>query len=318
MRNRALVLSGGGGLGAYQVGAISHLLGDLEVQHDIIVGTSVGAINGVALSMFAIGDEVPAAEDLKRMWLELRTEHVVTPRWLQPLSLLWEPSTHDVAPLRKLIHDRLDVGRLQRRYGCVSIDIVSGEPRVWTHEMDKDTLVDGIMSSSMTPIIHPAIHREGEVLYDGGLVDVTPARLAIDMGADELDIILTQSDKLNEWDPHPDRLWNTGPRVFSIMFRELVEGDLRTIQLYNALAMARDLAEALGDDPRAQALQDQLAKMHAQDKRIVKVRLLRPEDVLPMDASKFEPDEIRAVMEIGEADARKLDWGTTEGGSDVG
>ncbi len=287
---RALVLSGGGGLGAYQVGALNHILGLLEVHYDIVVGVSVGAINGLGVAMHQRGDEVLAAEYLRDMWLALKTSDVVKPHFLQPLALGWQPSTHSFKPLRKLLTERVDMDRLRgsgKIYRAVGVDAVSGEFRLWSEQDDKDELIRGVLASAATPILHPPVVHGGELMYDGGIRDVTPARQAIALGADEIDIILTQSSNLGDWNPEPNRIWNTGLRVFEIMFRELVEGDLRAIELYNALAAA-------GLRP---------------DKRVVRVRLLRPEEPLPMDTSKFEPDEIRAVMQIGQRDAERLgDW----------
>lgn len=307
---RALVLSGGGGFGAYQVGALQHILGELKIQYDIVVGTSVGAINGLSIAMYQKGDEVLAAADLLQQWLDLKTSDIVEPRWLQPLSLLWSPSTHSVEPLRQLLLERFNCP-LSKWFSCVAVDIVTGDTHRWTNANTREEIVEGVISSSMTPIIHPSNNIDGKVFYDGGLVDVSPSRLAIDLGATEIDIILTQSPKVPLWDPNPDRLWNTAPRVFTLMFRELVKGDIHFIQLYNALAEARDLARALGDDPRAAALNHQLDQLeiNIEDKRVVKVRLLYPSEPLPMDPSMFEADEIRAVIDIGLEDARKVDWG---------
>lgn len=271
-------------MGAYQVGALSHILGTLQIQYDIVVGTSVGAINGINVAMHPAGQEVEAAQSLWDQWMALTTKDVLIPRWLQPLSLLWHPSTHDVTPLRRLLEKR--VGDMHKRYACLSVDIVSGKSAVWTNEHSREDLIDGIMASSMTPIIHPGVPKDDMHLYDGGLLDVTPAKVAIDMGATELDIILTHSSKLSSWTMKSDKLWHTAPRIFDVMFHELVEGDLRALRLYNALADAG-----------------------LTDKKKVVVRVLRPSNPLPMDASKFAPHEIRVVAALGLSDARYIDWG---------
>lgn len=58
---KALVLSGGGGKGSYQAGAIKYLLGERRENYDIITGTSVGALNGSFLSMYSTGKEIEPA-----------------------------------------------------------------------------------------------------------------------------------------------------------------------------------------------------------------------------------------------------------------
>ncbi len=61
---RALVLSGGGAKGAYEVGALKYLLLDKETQYDIICGVSVGALNASFLSMYPLGQEKVAYQNL--------------------------------------------------------------------------------------------------------------------------------------------------------------------------------------------------------------------------------------------------------------
>ena len=65
---RALVLSGGGAKGAYQVGVFKALK-KLNIKIDIITGTSIGSINGAA---FAAGDY----RKVKKFWLKTETSKV--------------------------------------------------------------------------------------------------------------------------------------------------------------------------------------------------------------------------------------------------
>lgn len=290
---RALVLSGGGGLGAYQVGALQHMLGVLKIPYAGVVGVSVGSINGLEVAMAPIGEEAEAARRLKEMWLALKTSDVIDPRFMQPVSLLWQPSTHALTPLRKLLHDRVDMKRLResgRGYRAVAVDCITTDFRLYGPDTcEKDDFIEGILGSSATPIIHPNIRTHGMVLYDGGIRDVSPIRHAIKLGATEIDLVLTQSPKLKPWDPEPDRLWNTALRVFDIMFREIVENDLDRVDLYNAAVDARH-PKGVG-------------------KRIVKMRVIRPTDPLPADAASFDRSQTEDLMAIGLRDAESFqDW----------
>lgn len=287
---RALVLSGGGGLGAYQVGALTYMLGDRKLPYDIVVGVSVGSINGAEIAMWPIGEEPAAAESLCELWADLKTSDVMKYRFLQPLCLAWEPSLTTFEPLEKgaLAH-RLDVEKMRasgRKYQAVSVDIITGDFRVFSERCSQEQLVDGILGSSATPILHPSRHYDGSVLYDGGIRDVTPLGQAIGLGATHIDIVLTESPKLRPWEMGSDRLWNTAPRVFEIMYRELVNGDLCRLQDVNALVEARH--------PRGVG------------KKVITHNLVRPVDPLPGDAAKFEPDQTARLMEIGRADAIRV------------
>lgn len=80
MTIRTLVLSGGGGRGAFHAGVYKYLMkqdkAGLDENHttawvpDIIVGTSIGAVNGAAIT------QGMSAEELEQTWLTLRSHHV--------------------------------------------------------------------------------------------------------------------------------------------------------------------------------------------------------------------------------------------------
>lgn len=80
----ALVLCGGGGRGAAEIGFYRALV-ELGIEIDFIVGTSVGAINGAF-----IGAGVPL-EDLRRLWLEFPNWKPFRFNW----SLLWRLHLED-------------------------------------------------------------------------------------------------------------------------------------------------------------------------------------------------------------------------------
>ena len=68
---RALALRGGGTKGAFEVGvlkAITELLEPIDYQYDVVVGVSIGAINGAMFATFAKGDEKAAVEKLEEVW----------------------------------------------------------------------------------------------------------------------------------------------------------------------------------------------------------------------------------------------------------
>lgn len=287
---RALVLSGGGGLGAYQVGVLNHLLGDLEVQHRIVRGVSVGAINGTQVAMHRLDEGLEAARQMDAMWRALRTKDVIKPRFLQPVCLLWAPSTHSFKPLQKYLEERVDMDRLRnsgRDYAAVAVDIVSGDFRTYGPDCSKPQFIRGVLGSSATPILHPNFRFANQVIYDGGIRDVSPIKQAIAAGATEIDLILTQSPKLTKWDSKKDRIWNTGLRVFEIMFREIVEADLDRVELYNAAVESRH--------PKGV------------NKRIVTMRVIRPADPLPADSANFEPEQSKKLIDMGYEDAVRFD-----------
>ena len=75
---KALVLSGGGCKAAYSVGILQHLLGELEIKYDAILGVSSGAICAAYLGMFHQGQEKESIQSLSQMWLDLNNEKIYT------------------------------------------------------------------------------------------------------------------------------------------------------------------------------------------------------------------------------------------------
>lgn len=281
---RALVLPGGGSQGAYEVGALSYLCARKGRTYTHVHGVSVGAINGAGVAMWGL----EAGAKLVELWHGLDNNKVATSRFLGSLSLAWSPSLMDASPLRKLITELLDVALMRKSgtsFSCYAIDIVAEKMRCWTQFDEKAALVEGMMASSMAPIVYPPVRMERQVLYDGGVRDVAPIRQAIAAGADEIDVILPESVEISKWNPEPDRVWNTAPRVLQIMVREIIENDLRCVDLYNQL----------------------VAKGARMDKRRIKLNVIRPLKPLPLDGRDFDPEGIRDLIDQGYADA-KVYW----------
>jgi NTE family protein len=129
----ALVLAGGGARGAYEVGALSALLpvlGDRGEYPDIMVGTSVGALNVAyyaATADKAEEDISAVLAEASRIWLDIRYEEVLrsvtSPRQIArfvndigdffgvPWTRFW--SVFDPAPLAQTLHDLGLIGRIR-------------------------------------------------------------------------------------------------------------------------------------------------------------------------------------------------------------
>src|SRR2546423_11167142 len=85
---RALVLSGGGAKGSWQVGACHHLIAERGLWFDVIAGVSAGAVNAATLAQAHDPDELATElEHLRSVWLGLRGSHdVYRRRWLGALG----------------------------------------------------------------------------------------------------------------------------------------------------------------------------------------------------------------------------------------
>jgi NTE family protein len=213
-RKRALVLSGGGGRGAYHVGAL-RFLEEHEWLPDIVVGTSIGAVNGAAL---ASGHN---SRSLWALWRRLTSKDVQKPN-LNPLKgnfLL------DTSPLRETLQARgwVDFARLNSADADIhlrvtALEIETGQLHVFGNsddvypsQMQHEALaVDHIVASCSIPIIYPATQLNGTLYWDGGTVANTPLGPAIDAGAEEIVVVL-----MTPWDDSAqiDGGWANGART---------------------------------------------------------------------------------------------------------
>jgi NTE family protein len=191
---RGLVLSGGGANGAFEVGALQHILGEKRIHYDVICGVSVGALNGSILAQYCQGQEQEAVDHLVNIWDRVNENSDIYKKWcggwLWHLPVLWHKSIYNTQALHEIVKEHVSITRLRSsgkefRVGAVSWN--DGSYRVW--KQTQDTIRDAILASSSFPIFFEPIQIHGEWFTDGGLRDVTPIKAAIDAGCDRIDVI---------------------------------------------------------------------------------------------------------------------------------
>ena len=180
------VLGGGGSLGAVQVGMLQ-ALAEREVFPDLVVGTSVGSLNGAVLAM----DPKGAANRLNRIWPRIRRQMVFPGGPLAQLRTLQQGRTHlfPNTGLQSLITALLPANatfaKLALPFGAVTTDVATATPHVVTD----GRLVPSLLASAAIPGIFPAVSLEGRQLYDGGVVANVPLTQALAMGAQSLVVL---------------------------------------------------------------------------------------------------------------------------------
>ncbi len=184
-RNVALVFSGGGARGAYQVGVWKALkeLGFVD-QIGAVYGTSVGAINGAAFIQ----------NDLDRaihIWSKLHYNSVFeelpeTERILSTENITWIRKTIrqrglNVQPLKDMLHDNIDETAIRQRgldFGFVVFDLTKRRPQYLRAEhIEHGKLIDYVIASATFPLFQA--HRIDNYRFtDGGVYDNRPIILA--------------------------------------------------------------------------------------------------------------------------------------------
>jgi len=195
-KKKGLVLGGGGSKGAYEIG-VWRALRELDVQFDVITGTSIGALNGALM----IQGDYEGAEE---MWKNMRYEGVlgsVTAEELTTLDGTKQALTTalteiikdgglDITPLETLVRTMLDEKAVRSspiEFGIVTVQF----PPLKEVALTKEQIPQGEMAEYLlaSSACYPAFKRKeigGNKYIDGGYRNNLPVDLAIDLGAQEI------------------------------------------------------------------------------------------------------------------------------------
>ena len=181
------MLAGGGSFGAIQVGML-HALAKHGVTADMVVGSSVGALNG---AYYAGDPTLKGILQLETIWRGLHRHDVFPITWRTLLGFLWR---HDfLVPhdgIRKLIDDHLPYRNLQDAklpLHIVTTDFISGEAVV----LSEGSAAEAIVASTAIPGAFAPIHYRNLYLADGAISSNTPVKVAVSKGANRLIVMPT-------------------------------------------------------------------------------------------------------------------------------
>ncbi|MDH4278843.1 MAG: patatin-like phospholipase family protein [Acidimicrobiia bacterium] len=188
-RRVAFVLSGGGNLGAVQVGML-RALADAGVVPDLIVGCSVGAINGAA---FAAEPDERGVERLDRIWGRIADgdpDLMPSSRFVHPTVQMARrgESIHSQSRLEQLLDEELTAKtfkQLRIPFSCVATDVDAAE-EVW---FDQGRIVPALLASAALPAVYPARRFAGRTLIDGGVLREIHVHRAVELGATDLYVL---------------------------------------------------------------------------------------------------------------------------------
>jgi NTE family protein len=176
----AFVLGGGANLGAHEVGMLRALF-EAGIRPDLVLGTSVGAVNAAVVAAFP---GMAAIERLEDVWLGLGSGGVFGASMRDRLATAARSRTHlySSGPLRRLLEKALPVSRiedLRLPFQCVAASI----ERAMDHWFTEGPLIDAVLASCAVPGLLPAVRIGAEHYLDGGLVDSIPVGRALELGA---------------------------------------------------------------------------------------------------------------------------------------
>jgi NTE family protein len=220
----AFVLGGGGLLGAAEVGMLAALT-DAGITPDLVLGSSVGALNGAAIAA------APNRETVKRLtelWKALGTDGVFASSLFGQLKTLVSSRTHlhSNDRLRELMEEQSPgqlIEDLAVPFQCVAVSIESARAR-W---FDRGPVSDAVLASCAVPGLLPPVLIDGEHYLDGGLVDSLPLGRAIALGATTIYVL--HVGRIERPLAVPRWPWEVGLVAFEVARRSRFMDDLGNV-----------------------------------------------------------------------------------------
>jgi NTE family protein len=209
----AFVLGGGGVLGAHEVGML-RALAEAGIRPDLVVGTSVGAINGA----FVAADPAGAAARLGELWQGESLRQAFSETLLGRAARLVRSGTHlhSIEPLRRMLSQMLpgsEFADLELPFHCVAASIERASAR-W---FSSGPIVPAVLASCAVPGLLPPVEHDGEHYFDGGLVDSIPVGRAVALGASTVYVL--HVGRIERPLTVPRRPWEVGLVAFEIARR---------------------------------------------------------------------------------------------------
>ncbi|WP_194792835.1 patatin-like phospholipase family protein [Caenimonas koreensis] len=315
---KALVLQGGGALGAYQAGVYEALL-ESDNQLDWVAGVSIGAINAALIAGNPPGQRVARLREFWELVSSSPAQSVSTPlgdraalnQWsaitgalfgipgffrprMDPTLLLGGAapvlSFYDIAPLKATLERLVDFDRINHdgmRLSVGAVNVRTGNSIYFDNTTHKIG-VEHIMASGALPPGFPPVHIDGEDYWDGGILSNTPLQYVLDMAARTKPLVVLQVDLFSARGPMPKTLSEVIERQKDITYSSRTRMNTSTlaanVNLQQALADLIDkLPAKLRNDPSVAALCG-----HMKHKPVDIVHLIYRDKPYELDSKDYE------------------------------
>jgi NTE family protein len=247
MAGTAFVLGGGGLLGAVEVGMLRALL-EARVRPDLIVGTSVGALNG---ALVATDPEPRVVDRLVRLWESAASSGEVYgdgPVRQVTRAVRTGTHLHSAKPLRDRLAQELGdltFAELAVPFQCCAASI----ERAAEHWFTTGRVTDAVMASAAVPgLLRPA-RVDDEHYLDGGIVNSVPVGRAVECGATT--VFVLQVGRVDRPLSVPTKPWEVARVSFEIARRHRFNREMAELPGH---VTAHVLPTGGGDDRRDDSL----------------------------------------------------------------
>jgi NTE family protein len=284
----ALVLQGGGALGAYQAG-VFQALHEVGVEPNWLSGVSIGAINASIIAGNRPGNQLDRLRDFwetisaRKIWhftpegdvfrkmrnqfSAMMTMNAGLPGFFRPRDIIpWfqlpgaagATSFYDTSELERTLDRLIDwdiLNNRERRLSVGAVNVRTGNYRYFDSEIEVLT-ARHIMASGALPPAFPAVQIENEYYWDGGIVSNTPLQYLLEQ-EDVHDTLVFQVDLFSARGILPRDMADVLARHKDIMYSSRTRNNTDTFRRMHNLrlklrkALLRVPPEALTDDDRA-------------------------------------------------------------------
>jgi len=310
---RALVLSGGGAKGAFTAGAIKYLMVELGLRFDIVVGTSTGAL----ITPLVVCEDI---SNLLNLYENVENQDILKDK-PDLIAFLFSDSLNDSRPLKNLIFKFF--GNRERYKKLIDspiemfvtvVNMQSGQIEYGNQHKDKKyVLLKKILASASIPVMMPPV-KIGRCQYvDGGVKEIAPLGKAIDEGANHIISIILSPDKEHRRPFKKDfrNSMDILKRTLELLTDEIVDNDIKVANLYSEAI--NNLNQIKKNAKERLALNDsEIEKLFIglenpfQEKRIVGITTIRPDEELMNSSLSFEPERMRKMVDMGYKKAREV------------
>jgi NTE family protein len=195
------------------------------VVPDVILGTSIGAVNG---ALFAADPRAEGVTRLTRLWLESNLTEMNGAGLLRRAGTLARTRTHvqSLSEIRERLVDALPVARVEELripFQCVAASI----ERAAEHWFDSGDLADVVLASCAVPGVLPPVKIGDEHFIDGGIVNSIPVARAVALGARRIYVL--QVGRVETALQPPRWPWEVGLVAFEIARRHRFAHDLHSL-----------------------------------------------------------------------------------------
>lgn len=246
----AIVMSGGGAKGGFECGAVKALL-EKGIRPDVYYGTSVGALNALALAYWGV-------DYCEKQWLATEgADDVIWDKF--PLALPWSTGFKSMHPLRKTLEEMIRTAKAQTEAVLCVVDFKRCGRVLYpnTNDCSPAEMAKWAEASSAIPIVMELVDDR---YADGGVREQTPLKKAIDDGAEKIIVVLcnpvTENLFTTNWKPSFPHILSVALRTADILTHEIFLNDLKVCRQKNRIEGYRkiDLTVIAPPSPLADTL----------------------------------------------------------------